>query len=190
MILDRYEIRCNETQAFPSRLRPAVRDVVTAVAIGEWHPPRHAFMVNVDGETLHIAYRVYYAPDLLRQEVSNSVGAARLILLCLGTRHYDGFLRQECLRELLHHDASWITPYLLQLVGEYVVEIVSDIANAIGERNPDTLRSFAFENPSYVATLERRVTSYWSCYHRHAYPERDRYPGAKVIAALHAAVAG
>jgi hypothetical protein len=69
-----------------------------------------------------------------------------------------------------------------------VVEIAEDVASAIVERNPATLQTFVLENPAYLATLERRVTSYWSCYHRHAYPERHCYPGAKVLAVLRAAV--
>jgi hypothetical protein len=188
MFLTHCEGRCDEPMAFPSVLRSAVREAVAAVSIGEWHAPRQAFDVNVDGETLRIPYRLYYDPDLLRRELSHSQSAARLILLCFGTRHYDGYLRQECLQELVKSEASWLTPYLLQLAGEYVVEIAEDVANAIGERNPATLRAFALENASYLATLDCRATSYWNCYHRRAYPDRNGYPGAKVLAALRAAV--
>jgi hypothetical protein len=174
--------------AFPSMLRPAVREVVARVSFGERHAPKHAFAVNVDGETLCIPYRLYYDPELVRRELSNSQSTERLILLCLGTRHHDGYLRQECVQPLLKNEASWLIPFLLQLAGEYVVEIVEEVANVIVERDPATLRAFALENPSYLATLNRRVTSYWSCYHRHACPDRDGYPGAKVLAALRAAV--
>jgi hypothetical protein len=187
MFLVRCEARCDEATAFPSRLRSAVSDAVASVTIGEWHPPRHAFMVNVEGEALRIPYRVYYDPDLLRRQLRELQAAARLILLCLGTRHYDGYLRQECLRELVKNEAPWLTPYVLQLAGEYVVEIIEDVANAIGEHNPATLRAFALENSAYLAALGRRITSYWS-YHRHAYPERHSYPGAKVLAVLNAAL--
>ncbi|MGI4718391.1 MAG: hypothetical protein ACRYGO_12825 [Janthinobacterium lividum] len=186
MFLVPCEPRCDEAMAFPSMRRSAVREVVALVSVGERHVPRHAFVVNVDGETLRIPYRLYYDPELLRQELNKSESAARHILLCLGTRHCDGYLRQECLQALLECEASWLTPYLLQLAGEYVVEIAEDVANAIGERSPATLQAFALENPSYLATLDRRVASYWNC-HRHAYPDRNDYPGAKVMAALRAA---
>jgi len=186
MFLVRCEARCDEAMAFPSRLRSAVRDAVASVTIGEWHPPNHAFTVNVEREALCIPYRVYYDPDLLRRQLRELQALARLILLCLGTRHYDGYLRQECLRELVKYEAPWLTPYFLQLASEYVVEIVEDVANVIGERSPATLRAFASENSAYLATLGRRMTSYWS-YHRHAYPERHSYPGAKVLAVLNTA---
>lgn len=186
MLLVRCEPRCDEPMAFPPKLRSAAREAVASVAIGELHPPRDAFVVNVDGETLRIPYRVYYDPDLLRRELGNSQAAARLILLCLGTRHYDGYLRQECLRELLNIESPWLIPYVVQLAGEYVVEIVEDVVKAICGYDPARLRPFVLANPAYLKTLERRVTSYWSCYHRQAYPDRHAYPGTKVLAMLRA----
>jgi hypothetical protein len=49
------------------------------------------------------------------------------MLLCLGTRHHDGFVRQECVSRLLerHHGWAipcWAIPYIVQLLGEYVME--------------------------------------------------------------------
>jgi hypothetical protein len=93
-------------------------------------------------------------------------------------------LRQECLGELLGSDESWLTPYLLQLAGEYVVEIGEDVARAIGARDAGALATFAEENPDYLATFASRVESYWDCYYRKAYPDRNNYPGAKVLALL------
>jgi hypothetical protein len=169
---------------FPARLRPAVRDVLALVATGEMHPPRCAFAVNVDHEALQIPYRLYYRPEVLRRQLSNSQGIDKLVFACLGTRHYDGYLRQECLIELLGSEDSWLTPYIVQLAGEYVVEIAADVADGIVLRDPSSLAAFATENPGYLATLGRRMTSYWSCYHRQAYPNRDDYPGFKVLTFL------
>lgn len=189
MFLLRCDTRCNEQMAFPANLRSTVREAVASVAIGEQHPPRHAIIVNVAGETLRIPDRLYYDPDLLRRELNNAQADTRLILLCLGTRHYDGYLRQECLRELLKDETPWLTLYIVQLAGEYVAEIAEDVARAFVERSPASLQPFVLENPAYLATLERRVTSYWNCYYRTAYPERRCYPGARVLAVLRAAVA-
>lgn len=188
MFLVRCEARCDEALAFPARLRAAVRAAAATVATGERHPPRDAFVLKLDGETLAIPYRLHYDPDLLRRELASSQADAMRILLCLGTRHDDGHVRQECLRQLLADESSWLTPYLLQLAGEYVVEIAADVAAAIGARNPAALRAFAVENPAYLAALGSRVTSYWNCYHRQAYPERGRYPGTRVVAAMRAAM--
>jgi hypothetical protein len=165
-----------------------VRDVLASVASGEMYPPRQAFKVNVDYETLQIPYRLYYSPDRLRRKLSDTQGIDKLVFACLGTRHYDGYLRQECLTELLGSETSWLTPYIVQLAGEYVVEIADDVAHGILLRNKSLLAAFARENPDYLATLGQRITSYWSCYYRQAYPNTNDYPGSKVLACLRQAL--
>jgi len=181
------ETRCDEALAFPARLRPAIHSAVVRLANSESDPPRHVFAVRVDQQILRIPYRLYYDLDVLRRELDAAHGDTRLILACLGTRHHDGHLRQACLPRLFESDEAWLTPYLLQLASEYVVEIVRDIAIGIGRRDKAALATFALDNPAYLATLERRVCSYWSYYHRAAYPDRMDYPGSKVLAVLRAA---
>jgi hypothetical protein len=180
----RCESGCDESMGFPARLRPAVRAALAALDAPEARTSPDGFLVSVDGEALRIPYRVYYRPELLRRRLDHAQGTEKLILACLGTRHHDGYLRQECLRVLLGGEASWLTPYMLQLAGEYVLEIVQDVADGIASRDPSALAAFARENPGYLATLARRITSYWSAYHRHLYPNRHAYPGARVLACL------
>jgi len=189
MFLVRCDTRCDEAMGFPSRLRTVVREAVASVAAGEQQPPRDAFTVGVDGEMLRIPYRLYYDPDLLCRATGNARATARLVLLCCGTRHYDGYLRQGCVRTLVTEggEASWVVPYVIQPAGEYVADIARDILHGLAGRNPASLRAFALDNPAYLKTFERRVTSYWSCYYRQAYPEFHRYPGAQVLAMLRAA---
>jgi hypothetical protein len=178
------EPRCDESAGFPSEFRPTTRKVIASVAAGELHAPSSAFSVNVDHEVLRIPYRLYYSPRLLRWNLSTSYGVKKLILACLGTRHYDGYLRQQCLGYLLSSMAAWTIPYIVQLAGEYVVEIVDEVAAGITSCETSSLAAFTKQNPDYVAMLERRVTSYWNEYHRRAYPRRSDYPGSKVIAYL------
>lgn len=188
MFLVRCEARCDESLAFPSPLRPVVLKVVSSVNIGEWHPPRDTFAADIEGELIQIPYRVYYNPQLLRSQLKTLQATPRLILLCLGTRHYDGYLRQECLRKLMNTEVTWVMPYLIQLAGEYVHEIVQDVLDDIIKRKADDLRNFAMNNTEYLAILKNRVRSYWDCYYRQAYPELKFYPGEMVIAILQAAV--
>jgi hypothetical protein len=75
-------------------------------------------------------------------------------------------------------------PYVIQLASEYVVEIAHDAAEGIPKMDGPGLAAFARANPAYLATLQRRVISYWSCYHRSAYPDRGAYPGSKVVGHL------
>lgn len=58
-------------------------------------------------------------------------GDARLIWLAWFTRSDDGWIRQAAVRELLGQRREWLVPYLVQLLGEYVIEICSDIANVV-----------------------------------------------------------
>ena len=176
--------RLDEASGFPFPLRTSVHKAVAAVAKGEWHPPRHVFLVNLELEALRVPYRVYYDPMLFQRELATSVGDRRAILACLGTRHYDGHLRQDCLAELWSVRAAWVIPYVIQLASEYVVEIARDVADGIPKLDVPELAAFIRANPAYLATLQRRVISYWSCYHRCAYPDRGAYPGTEVVTYL------
>lgn len=178
------ETRCDESAGFPTHLRPSVREIAASLAATETHAPFSAFKVTIGHETLQIPYRLYYSHSLLRWKLNTSSGVDRLVLACLGTRHHDGYLRQQSLGYLLRNEESWTIPYIVQLAGEYVVEIADEVAADILSRDISSLAEFARQNPDYVATLERRVTSYWNEYHRRAYPSRGDYPGSKVITYL------
>lgn len=171
----------DESLGFPSRLRATVRETVGRVDDEGSLPPRGAIRVNVDGETLRIPYRLYYDAARLRRAIRDTHGVDKLVLACLGTRHHDGRVRQECLAQILGSPDTWLTPYIVQLAGEYVIEIVNDVLHGIRMRDPASLAAFARENPAYMATLSQRVTSYWNCYHRHAHPDRAEYPGTRVL---------
>ena len=75
-------------------------------------------------------------------------------------------------------------PYIVQLAGEYVVEITSEVADGIVSLDSSSIVKFARQNPNFLATFGRRVTSYWNEYYRRAYPCRDDYPGSRVLAHL------
>ena len=178
------QARCDESLGFPSTLRAAARAAAAAAARDEIAPPQGAFHVDVDGETLHIPYRLYYDTARLRRALDDAQGVERRILACLGTRHHDGHVRQACLARILDGDEAWLIPYIVQLAGEYVIEIVDDVARWSETRDASALAAFARANPAWLATLSRRVTSYWNCYHRRAYPDRADYPGTRVLSRL------
>jgi hypothetical protein len=178
------ETRCDESAGFPSSLRPLVRGIAALLACTESHAPSSVFKVKVDQETLEIPYRLYYNGQLLRLKLHTSYGVKKLVLACLGTRHHDGYLRQQCLGYLLRSDACWVIPYIVQLAGEYVVEIADEVVEGILSCDSSFIAEFTKQNPDYLATFSRRVTSYWNEYYRRAYPCRDDYPGSKVLAHL------
>ncbi|MGO4591814.1 hypothetical protein [Paenarthrobacter sp. 2TAF44] len=97
------------------------------------------------------------------------------------TRDTDGRIRQEALRKLLQEDAPWTIPYIIQLCGEYVVEIATDILQFLTTELPkrpklrQSYRQFIADNPTFMTLTGQRALSYWNAYDRWR-STRDEYP--------------
>ncbi len=109
----------------------------------------------------------------------------RRFVRALETRSNDGFERQRAARDLLVTMEPWGAPFILSLVGEYVIEILEDIASAITPENEQILGTFITQNEAYWNTIRRRVASYWNVYYR-SYP-RTKYVGFELVKRLEAA---
>lgn len=136
--------------------------------------------ILVEGQLVQIPYRVYFAwPESRRTRHLNHTQL--LVLWAWMTRNADGRIRQEALRKLLQEDAPWTIPYVIQLCGEYVVEIASDILQFLTTELPkrpqlrQSYRQFTADNPTFVALTEQRAMSYWNAYDRWRFA-RDEYP--------------
>lgn len=81
------------------------------------------------------------------------------------------------------HVTPWSAPFVAALIGEYVVEILDDIHDAMPRIGP-TLASFFEENQDYLKLTKARVTSYWDCYYRHGICARPVYPGFSIVAEI------
>jgi hypothetical protein len=142
-----------------------------------------SFEAVVDGERVIVPYRVY--ADEPPPEVWASLQPVEQVLLhCLYTRHHDGRVRQRHLAHIVTRTEPWIAPFVVHLVGEYVVEIVELI-----QRSLTDLRGygrFAAANPELIGLTYQRAVSYWDCYYRRRYPDRKSYPGIVVITAIRA----
>jgi hypothetical protein len=177
--------------AFPAELADDVRSVSAVLPVAGLAPV-DPFTVDVRGETLTIPARIYHPePDPAAEHALTP--AQRLILHCLYTRHHDGWVRQRRLEQVVASDAAWVVPFVVQLAGEYVLEIVRAIT--LGLPGLDVPHSatrrlygeFVVRNPAFFARTEQRVVSYWDCYYRRRYPEFGSYPGRVLIAAFRAA---
>lgn len=86
-------------------------------------------------------------------------------------------------------------PFVIQLVGEYVLEILVTIQHGLAELDtPGTSQHAAYGqflagNPGFLALTSQRVTSYWNCYYRSKYPDRRDYPGHTLLLSLQNAAA-
>ncbi|ROU05853.1 hypothetical protein D9T17_16895 [Lysobacter enzymogenes] len=112
-------------------------------------------------------------------------GDERLLIQALATRHWDGHVRERHLRSILPFQRDWLAAFVVQLLGEYVVEIAQAILASIDELDSALYGAFVKENPGFMATTERRVVSYWNCYYRHAgYKYREEYPAMVALRAI------
>lgn len=171
---------------FPAALQPVASSIMPALRVNEIaSESSDGFSVLVEYGTLSAPYRVYYLPPDLRSVIVRSSGETRAVALCLGTRHWDGFVRQECLRQLVEAERPWAAPFIVQLLGEYVVEIAHVIVTALRDGYVAGLAQFVIDNPSFMATTRRRVVSYWNCYYRRQFPSLHDYPAHIALESIH-----
>lgn len=173
-------------EAFSSEHRAAAalagEAVAHALAPRQW---TERFVVEAEGQSALIPARLHFASDRLQlTERDEAWRFAR----ALQTRSNDGFVRQHALRDLLADLQPWAAPFVVALIGEYIVEILDDIAAALTPEMTRTLGAFVVRNEAYWNTTKRRVTSYWDVYYRsHRNSEtpgtyrRDEYVGFKLI---------
>ncbi len=178
-----------EVHAFPARLAEYIENSVRLLTPGQLHPSSEMVIsVRVAEELLHIPYRTYYDKQQLLNcmDSPNEIGA---IALCLGTRHYDGFMREKCLHRLLTYDRDWIAPFVLQLLGEYVIEVIQPIHEQFMAGVETKYIVFFRQNPAYCQYLEQRAISYWNEYYRSRYHKPRDYPAVRALMALKEAAA-
>ncbi|MGW7041415.1 hypothetical protein ACWGDT_01565 [Streptomyces avermitilis] len=177
--------------AFPARLAGDVQSVL-AIMPNTRLAPVEPFEVDVQGETVAIPTRIYNEePDA---DLERSLtGTQQVILHGLYSCHHAGQVRQRHLEQIVASSEPWVVPFVVQLAGEYVLEIL----DAIGRGLPDLVApgsvrrglygEFIVRNPAFFARTERRVVSYWSCYYRWKYAAFGTYPGSALMEAFRAA---
>jgi hypothetical protein len=94
------------------------------------------------------------------------------------TRHNEGFVRERHLKKIIGANQEWVPPFVVQLVGEYVIEILDVIWNNIHNLDAQLYKDFLADNPTLLARTKQRVVSYWDCYHRDQ--TRDNYVGFRI----------
>ncbi len=174
--------------AFPSCLHNDVRSVLNLFpqTTGLTYTP-HFFEVISCDETLYIPERIYYDVPSSKQIDLLSFDQQK-VLDTLFTRHHNGFVREEKVKEIIRsaNDDIWIIPYLIKLVGEYVIEILQAIKENLHLIDIEKIKVFLSENPKFYQTIESRVISYWDCYYRRRYPKKEDYVGFDILSHFNA----
>ena len=147
------------------------------------------YSVDLDNETLVIPYRLYFnEPDKEKERALTETQKA--ILNCIYLRHHDGFLRQRRLEQLVDTSYYWTIPFLIQLLGEYVFEILVILDKHINDKNIHLYQKFIKENPKHWRLTEKRVVSYWNEYYkRPKFPVLKDYVGQQIVSRLKKATA-
>ena len=141
--------------------------------------------VRIAGEDLQIPYRIYSAePESgIRKGLSRQQG---LILNALFTRHHDGHVRQKYVKLLLQAEELWLPPFVIQMLGEYVVEIVQVLELHLADISKEFYIQFLNGNQPFFSLLRSRLVSYWDCYYRLQFPRLEDYPAFRVAEYLEA----
>jgi hypothetical protein len=170
--------------AFPRDLTVDVDMALGLMPLGKLAPSSQDIgSVVVRGESVQIPCRLY-SPEPSDAKAGLLKGKARVIMACLYSRHHDGYVRERYARELLLTDQPWVPPFVLQLVGEYVMEIIELVANHSDRLKTENYRLFAAENPEFIQKTRHRVISYWNCYYHSEFPALKSYPGFRLMSEL------
>ncbi len=139
--------------------------------------------VLLNSEQLTIPYRLYFEEPRKGLEEGLSE-LEREILNCIYLRHANGYCRERRLKLLLNSKNDFVIPFTLQLLGEYVFEILELLDQHLKEPYLKFYQSFLAENPSYWQTTKSRVGSYWDIYYRNQSRDFKEYLGYKMIQKL------
>jgi len=134
--------------------------------------------VRVNGEAVSIPHRVYHDTALIHKDKLSNL--QKLLVDCILTRHRDGFVRQEHLIRIVGSNHALVPPFVIQLLGEYVVEILQVIEANLRDLDEVLYAEFLRANPDFLALTEQRVISYWDCYYRFSFRKED-YPGFRAM---------
>jgi hypothetical protein len=136
-------------------------------------------LVQLDAEVLKIPCRLYFNEPTLEQQ-GKLTEIQEAILNCIYLRHHNGFIRQRRLEKLIEKTDYFVVPFVFQLLGEYVMEILSILKKHI-DLNVDNYVKFINENNRYWKQTESRMISYWNEYYRPRFPLLKDYIGKKIV---------
>lgn len=180
---------------FPAAMHDAVAAACDVLPNAD-HASLGSNEVFLGGESLCIPYRVYMEEPTEQDLTRIDGNLGHQILHCIYSRHHDGFVRQRHVEAIVGLPHPWVVPYVVQLIGEYVIEILFTIQEGLGDLTPDDPRRPKYDevvenNPSYLKLTAQRVASYWNCYYRSRYPDTNRvtpnkhnYPGFQLLELL------
>lgn len=161
------------TTAFPRHLAAEVESLARTLNLPN---ADQGIAVSLGGEPLVIPYRLH----LPASSDAALPPLQRLLHACLLTRHPDGHVRQRALQQIITVQQPWVVPFVFQLCGEYVIELLEVCEAHVPALDPQLYGDFFRANPAYFNTTRARMISYWDCYHRARHPTLRDYVGYRL----------
>ena len=174
--------------AFPSALHQDVDVALNCIPVSEWPPSIDDIgPVEINSEQLRIPFRFSSSePKSSCLQALND--RQKLILNAIYTRHSSGYVREMYVKPLLLADEAWIPPFVIQLLAEYVLEIIQALAEHLAVFSGASYLRFAKENRSFLQLVRQRIASYWNCYYRFMFPTLRDYPAFRILDLIEASV--
>lgn len=137
--------------------------------------------IKLQDGTIFLSGRLYFAEPNIDLE-SNLTDTQRQILNCIYTRHLNGYIRERRLNNLLNIDHEWVLPFKLQLLGEFVIEILFELDKHITSDNIELYKRLTLDNKKYWQQTKSRMVSWWDADYRHPdYKSIKNYVGYKIM---------
>lgn len=142
---------------------------------------------NLRGEEVKIPYRVYFEePE--QESLKALTNQQRIILHCIYLRHYDGYVREQHLIKLLKTDSFFMLPFTIQILGEYVVELIYILDKGITNQNISKYSELLIDNLFLWKQTQSRMVSYWDVYYRRQFPKLEDYAGYRLSKRLNESI--
>lgn len=173
------EDSCKLKQSFPSYLNKDIEIICekNALKLSLIHDTGR-FNVIVNNEGLCMPDRISLIED---NNLDKYTETQQHILYCYFTRHHDGFVREKYLKKIIKLNNDWMIPFVIKLLGEYVIEILDVIYQDLENIDVRLYKEFIEKNIDFYELTTQRVVSYWNCYYRWRYKYRKDYVGFKIL---------
>ena len=143
---------------FPSYLKDDVNIVFRTLDFRSKHEPYMPFEVQIDQEKLVIPQRIYCDEHQLKKLIKLTP-IQQAIGFCFFSRHHDGYVRERCIRQVFNVNEKFVIPFIVQLLGEYVIEIIESIYQAKDNIDKSHLQSFIEEILSIITAYTKGYTA-------------------------------
>ncbi len=145
------------------------------------NPERGVPIFHSEGGDIQLPYRIYNKEPY---EILTKILTERqkFILSCIYTRHHNGFIREKHLRKCIIQKEAWIVPFIIILLGDYVLGILKIIETEVkGNTDTTVYKKFIKDNAAYSSYLKSRGRSYWNEYYRKEYKDPEDFPTIQTI---------